>query len=1071
MRAIRNIGTVITLSLSLVACAAPRVRAAEGSAQKSGQPLFAIDRQDKRLSAGKPVEVADCPGLRLRPGLEIDCRFRLDTHKSWAQNLVVKDGEYLLRVDSPGDGANLVFFVQIEGKWESRLRGPEVKTNTWYDVRAVWTGQSMEMTVNGETFSQPRLGRIGPGPKPVQVGSIAGELARLALFNPSLERAALLASLPAEADAPAKKGSPGFFGALLNTLGDGSACANRPGAPCVLGGPAWSGWQSRNGAAIRAEGAALVADFPGATAMLVSPALSVDLAPYPFLCLDVEAGGRGVTGTLDFTTDTGSGSISFQPQVGGRPTVISGTMSEAWTGQLRRLALSFSGGTAAVRIRKLTLSDRPIGTPVFYLRSLAAGRAKLRPGREETVVAGIQNVGGEAEGIAARLEVPKGVKVLGGSKRSIAWLGMDDFDLATWRVEAERPGTYTVRVTVSCKGAEMSVRELALTVEPWPEVPRTGYVPQPQPAKTDYLNLMHYCALWKEGTHMGWKRVEPWPERRPAIGWYDEGTPEVADWHIKYALDHGINGFIYCWYRADYEPKIEQRLGHAIHEGLFNAKYRDAFKFTIMWENGCAKGVKNEADLLDNVLPFWIKNYFTHPSYLKIDNRPVLIVWQPRILLAELGGPEKTKVALDKMREQCRKAGFNGLRVIACMDAAQVKLGADIAASGWDAVTGYGLSPAGVKTVGEDPAGLSYRDHADVLSRYRQTWIDRDACTGAVPDIPNVVMGWDERPWGRVKRGNHSYVKDPKAENFEAACRDAKALVDAKPAGRWDSKIVVFDNWTEFGEGHYIEPTTGTGFTFVNAIKRVFCTAWAPEAATDIIPEDVGLPPPQQRYEAVRAGFGSRMPWQSIRITGDLLADWTFEAQTPDGHLADASPNGCNLTCEGVTREAGRGGQVLRCGEGGATATIPAPFFSPGGVTVALWCKPSEKGQSDRWMLNTVATGTDGYRLGLGGGRVDWQVPREQWSHSLLSPEPLPIDVWSHVAATFDNTFMRLYVNGKEGGTLERRGFINPGHTITVGAHATDMDRARFRGWLDDVRVYRRALTAGEIAKLASGMR
>ena len=64
---------------------------------------------------------------------------------------------------------------------------------------------------------------------------------------------------------------------------------------------------------------------------------------------------------------------------------------------------------------------------------------------------------------------------------------------------------------------------------------------------------------------------------------------------------------------------------------------------------------------------------------------------------------------------------------------------------------------------------------------------------------------------------------------------------------------------------------------------------------------------------------------------------------------------------------------------------------------------------------------------------------------------------------------MRLYVNGTEVGTLERRGFIHPGGSITVGAYSPDMDRARFRGWLDDVCVYRRVLSADEIARLASG--
>ncbi len=1008
--------------------------------------VFSVTDDEKRLAPGTVLEHADRLELRLRPGFEIRCRFRLDELPKQAQILTAKNGEYLLRVDGHENG-HLSFFVQIEGSWESRLRGPVVKADTWYDVRVVWSGLAMTMNVNGESFRQPRLGRITPGPEPLQIGPVAGVIERMEIRNPSLERVALLTS-PKDAAPPA--GKPG-----------------RVGEPLPLAhGSDWNGWQAQNGGACEVKEGILAANFPTPTAMLASPLLSTDLAAYPFLCLDFESVPSDATGYLDFKTDTGTGTLCFQPESGGRPTVLSGASSNAWTGTLRRLALSFSRDAGPIRVRRIVLADRPVGTPSFFIRSLAAGRARLRPEREETVVVGIQNVGGEADDITARLSVPAAVEILGPAKQTIPYLGMDDFDIATWRIRATHAGKHVLQVAVSSKGSKTSTKELALEVEPCPDLPKADYVPKPQPAKTDYINLMHYCALWKEGTHYGWKKIEPWPERRPAIGWYDEGTPEVADWHIKYALEHGINGFIYCWYRAHYEPQIEHRLGHAIHDGLFQARYGDMFTFTIMWENGCAKGVKDEADLLDNVLPFWIENYFTHPSYLKIDNQPVLFVWQPRILIPQLGGPEQTKQAFAKMRARCREAGFDGLRIIACMNAANAMLGKQIAESGWDAVTGYGLTPAGVEPVGRDTAGLAYRDHADVLSRYKQTWIDRDASTGSMPDIPNVVMGWDTRPWGRVKRGKGSYINDPQAENFEAACRDAKELVDAKPADRWDSKIVVFDNWTEFGEGHYIEPTTGTGFTFVNAIKRVFCSDWAPESVTDIIPEDLGMRPPQRRYEEVRAGYGDRLPWQSIRITGDLLARWEFEIEE-GGHLTDSSPNDCRLRCENVSLEAGRGGKVLRCGAGGAVASAPKPFFHPGGITVSLWCKPSEEKQSDRWMLNTVNRGTDGYRLGFGGGYPVWQVPRERWSHGLVGPDPLPVNEWSHVAATFDNRVMRLYVGGKEVAAKERHGFINPSKSVTVGAHSAGLDRARFRGWLDSVRVYRRVLSAEEIADLA----
>jgi hypothetical protein len=138
-----------------------------------------------------------------------------------------------------------------------------------------------------------------------------------------------------------------------------------------------------------------------ATAVLASPALDLDLAPRPFVCIDFESVPDDRTGYLDCATEAATGTLSFQPH-SRRRTVIPGMLSDAWTGKLRRMALRFSGGTKGFRIRQLVLADRAVGSPSFYIRSLAAGRAKLRPKRDETVIVGVKNVGGESSPVFRR---------------------------------------------------------------------------------------------------------------------------------------------------------------------------------------------------------------------------------------------------------------------------------------------------------------------------------------------------------------------------------------------------------------------------------------------------------------------------------------------------------------------------------------------------------------------------------------------------------------------------------------------------------------------------------------------
>jgi hypothetical protein len=119
-------------------------------------------------------------------------------------------------------------------------------------------------------------------------------------------------------------------------------------------------------------------------------------------------------------------------------------------------------------------------------------------------------------------------------------------------------------------------------------------------------------------------------------------------------------------------------------------------------------------------------------------------------------------------------------------------------------------------------------------------------------------------------------------------------------------------------------------------------------------------------------------------------------------------------------------------------------------------------------MVNSVSAADTGYRLGLGDGKLQWQIPQTPWSHNLTCPAPLEVGKWYHVVATYDDKTMRIFVNGEEKASLPRDGAINPSHTnLCIGSYAPGNSSAFFQGVLDEVRIYDRALTPEEIREHA----
>ncbi|MHC4214711.1 MAG: LamG domain-containing protein, partial [Planctomycetota bacterium] len=210
--------------------------------------------------------------------------------------------------------------------------------------------------------------------------------------------------------------------------------------------------------------------------------------------------------------------------------------------------------------------------------------------------------------------------------------------------------------------------------------------------------------------------------------------------------------------------------------------------------------------------------------------------------------------------------------------------------------------------------------------------------------------------------------------------------------------------------------------------------------------------------------------------------------------VADSSGHGFDGKVFGVTKwEAGQIGKgalkITNFQEGenitnGGVVIADSPLLRPSRFTVAMWVKWSSEIRQKAW-CRILQKGNDNKEtfVIIGGGGADnrgnadnglsfaiAQETRGDVYSVTVKGETFESGKWYHVAASYDGADMSLYVNGKVAvkktiGDVELIGI--EGEPLVIGSRPPNMDRG-FDGAVDDVRLYSKALSAGDIQKLSA---
>lgn len=377
---------------------------------------------------------------------------------------------------------------------------------------------------------------------------------------------------------------------------------------------------------------------------------------------------------------------------------------------------------------------------------------------------------------------------------------------------------------------------------------------EPNTAKTDYLIGAYLYHSWRSISQ--WRRI---PDT-PLLGWYDVSKPEVADWQIKWAIEHGISYFAYDWYWQ--WGKTAHRAGL---EAILKSKYIDRIKFCLhqcdeaymgLTEHGRNKGFIDWAVQWDLEYPrdfyhkfteadtvrhqeYVAKRFFAHPSYLRLaDGRAVFMLYRYNIYLRAYGIAGMRKW-LDDFRIIAAKYGVDLFFVAAgsCVDERYLEA---VAQSGADAITSYNYPWSGAREVIRYGKKMLIGLYDEMSDEYEQYW-QRFSSIGKQLGLKLIVplcCGFDNSPWsGTVIRSGTT------PEKFAKHCQRSLPYFDD------ELKLGVINAFNEWGESSYCEPSKCWGFKMLEAVRSTF----APSSSQPELEVPINLAPLQVIDEDVEA--------------------------------------------------------------------------------------------------------------------------------------------------------------------------------------------------------------------------
>ncbi len=290
------------------------------------------------------------------------------------------------------------------------------------------------------------------------------------------------------------------------------------------------------------------------------------------------------------------------------------------------------------------------------------------------------------------------------------------------------------------------------------------------------------------------------------FGYYDLRIPEVREAQAALAAAYGISGFVYYHYWFHGKRLLERPIDEVLASG--SPDFPIAFcwaneEWTRNWDAQTGQVLMgqefSDADDLAHIR--WLATAFADDRYIKIDGRPLMLIYRP----GQLPDPRRTA---EIWRTEAQRLGFPDLYL--CWVESWGPPPGGPQAFGLDASVGFmPLSGDRVFAPFEGVHGhriLDYRSAYEAsLQRLPPAW----------KRFPSVMVGWDNT--ARRPHGATIFT----GSTPEAYERWLRLTVESVSDVREEENYLFIVAWNEWAEGNHLEPDQRYGRAYLEATKAV----------------------------------------------------------------------------------------------------------------------------------------------------------------------------------------------------------------------------------------------------------